>query len=77
MIERTVQRLKFELEKQGFEVCSRLGDRMSIPARRVRLFFVYASFLALGSPIIIYMALAFLINLKDYVYQRKTSFWDI
>ncbi len=77
MMDKAVQRLKYEFEKQGFEVCSRLGDRMSIPARHIRLFFIYASFLALGSPVIVYMALSFVINLKDYVYQRKTSFWDI
>jgi phage shock protein C len=77
MKEEAVLRLKYEFEKQGFEVCSRLGERMSLPARHIRLFFIYASFLALGSPIILYMALAFILNLKDYVYQRKTSFWDI
>ncbi len=72
-----VLQIKHEFERQGFEVCSHLGERMGIPAYRVRLFFVYTSFLALGSPLIVYMAMAFLIKIKDYVYERKTSVWDL
>ena len=60
-------RLKYLVETGAFGVCSWLGDKMGIASSRVRLFFVYISFLALGSPLIIYMILAFWINLKKYV----------
>ena len=59
-----IEQLRHRFERSGFEVCSRLGFRMGIPASRIRMFFVSASFLALGSPIVIYMALAFVLELK-------------
>jgi phage shock protein PspC (stress-responsive transcriptional regulator) len=64
-------------ETRGFEVCSRLADRMGIKASRVRFFFIYASFMTLGSPLIVYFALAFLIQIKDYIHSRRTSVFDL
>ena len=72
-----MERFRLLTERRGFEVCSRLADRMGSPAYRVRLFFVYSTFIALFSPLIIYMAMAFALKLKDYVYERKTSVWDL
>ena len=40
------------LEKSAFGVCSWLGEKMGIAASRVRVYFIYASFLTMGSPII-------------------------
>jgi phage shock protein C len=59
------------LEIQAFGVCSYLGDKMGIPIRHIRLFFVYTSFLALGSPVFAYMAMAFILNLRNYVRSSK------
>ena len=39
--------------------------------------FIYASFLAVGSPVILYMILAFWIKMKNYVFNRRTSVWDL
>jgi len=64
-------------EKHGFEVCQRLGDRLGIKASRIRFFFIYASFMALGSPLIIYFALAFVMQIKDYINSRRTSVFDL
>lgn len=72
-----INRIRDFFEKQGFEVCSRLGDRLSIRASKIRIFFIYASFMALGSPLIVYFALAFLLNLKDYIYSKRTSVFDL
>jgi len=72
-----IERLRVVTERQGFEVCARLAERMGIPAYRVRLFFVYSTFIALFSPLIIYMSIAFVLKIKDYVYQRRSSVWDL
>lgn len=72
-----MERIRLFFEHQGFEVCSRLGERMGIPAYRIRLFFVYSSFITLGSPLLLYMALAFLLRLKDYMSDRRTSVFDL
>jgi len=64
-------------ERRGFEVCSRMGERMKINPEVVRLYFIYTSFIALGSPLIIYLILAFWIRIKDYVRQTRPSVLDL
>ena len=39
-----------------------------------RLFFIYASFLTFGSPVIIYLALAFIMNIRRHL-RRRSSVW--
>lgn len=68
---------KAYVERQAFGVCTWLGDKLSMPTYSIRLFFIYASFLAVGSPVIIYLILAFLLKLKGYVRNRRTSVWDL
>ena len=33
--------LRYFLEKRGFEVCSRLAERLGMKAKHVRIFFIY------------------------------------
>ena len=72
-----VEKVKERFELYGFNVSSRLGDRMGIKASRIRLFFIYASFMTLGSPLIIYFALAFVMQIKDSINSRRTSVFDL
>jgi phage shock protein PspC (stress-responsive transcriptional regulator) len=67
---------KFLVEQNAFGVCERIGERMKMPVKNIRLFFIYASCMTIGSPIIIYMILAFWIKMKDYVHGRRTPVWD-
>jgi phage shock protein PspC (stress-responsive transcriptional regulator) len=50
----------------GFGVCNWLSPRLGIHATRVRLYFIYLSFVAFGSTIFIYLILAFWLNVKKY-----------
>jgi phage shock protein PspC (stress-responsive transcriptional regulator) len=70
-------RLKHIIETGAFGVCSWLGNKMGIASSRVRLFFVYITFLALGSPLILYMILAFWVNLKNYMRDRISPLRDL
>jgi phage shock protein PspC (stress-responsive transcriptional regulator) len=70
-------RIKHLVETGAFGACSWLGDKMGIASSRVRLFFVYASFLALGSPVIIYMIIAFWVNLKNYLRDKISPVRDL
>ncbi|MBP6397532.1 MAG: PspC family transcriptional regulator [Saprospiraceae bacterium] len=54
-------------EKFGFGVCNYLSAKVGIHASRVRLYFIYLSFVTFGSPIFIYLILAFWVNVKKYV----------
>lgn len=70
-----VQKLKSIFEKQAFGVCSRISDRLNLQVNEVRLFFIYFSFLTLGSPLIIYVLIMFALKLKDlFFYKRKRTF---
>ncbi len=68
--------LKNLLEKSAFGVCSYLGEKMGIASARVRMYFIYASFIALGSPLIIYLVAAFWLNVKRYIKQRRNLLWN-
>jgi phage shock protein PspC (stress-responsive transcriptional regulator) len=70
-----VQRIQTFFEKYAFGVCTALGDKMGIATSSIRLFFIYASFLTFGSPIIIYLSLAFILNMRSHLRKRSTI-WD-
>ncbi|MFY0652551.1 MAG: PspC domain-containing protein [Cyclobacteriaceae bacterium] len=62
------------LEKYAFGVCTRLGEKLRIPTSSIRLFFIYSSFLTFGSPVIVYLALAFIMNIRKHL-RRRHSLW--
>lgn len=64
-------------ERRGYEVCARLGERMGVRPGVVRLYFIYTSFLAFGSPLIIYFFLAFWLRIKDYLQSPRRSLLDL
>lgn len=65
------------VERQAFGVCERIGHRLSLPASKIRLYFIYTSFLTFGSPVLVYLFLAFWVKLKDYVIAKKQSAFDL
>jgi phage shock protein PspC (stress-responsive transcriptional regulator) len=64
-------------EKRGFDVSSRLADRLGMRVTNVRLFFIYISFVTLGFWFGIYLTLAFLLKLKDMIYTKRSSVFDL
>ncbi|CAN5424259.1 hypothetical protein BH10BAC2_BH10BAC2_18840 [soil metagenome] len=66
-------RLKHFIEWQAFGVCSTVGDKLGIATSRIRLWFVYISFLTMGSPVIIYMVMAFWLNIKKYMLSARRN----
>lgn len=65
------------LEKRGFYVSSRFADRLGIRVKNIRLFFIYLSFATLGAGFAIYITMAFLLKMKDLVYTKRTSVFDL
>ena len=65
--------LKSAIEWQAFGVCSAIGERIGIATSRIRMWFIYISFLTLGSPLIVYMVLAFWMNMKRYILMRRRN----
>lgn len=65
------------IEPKAFGVCAQLGKKMGIASSHVRLFFIYTTFVANWSPIIIYMILAFWMNMRQYMEEKKNRIWDL
>jgi phage shock protein C len=55
------------IEKRLFGVCTYLGDKMLLPSAVVRKYFIYLSFITMGSPLIIYLVAAFWVNIRKYL----------
>jgi phage shock protein PspC (stress-responsive transcriptional regulator) len=68
-----MKRLKYFIEWQVFGVCAAIGDRLGIATSRIRMWFMYISFLTLGSPLVIYMILAFWMNMKRYIMAARRN----
>ena len=72
-----VQNLLHFFEKHGFFVASRLADRLGMRATNVRLFFIYISFVTAGLWFGVYLTLGFLLRLKDMIYTKRSSVFDL
>jgi phage shock protein PspC (stress-responsive transcriptional regulator) len=68
-----MNRFKNFIEWQAFGVCSAIGHKMGIATSRIRMWFMYVSFLTMGSPVIIYMVLAFWMNMKRYMTNARRN----
>lgn len=64
-------------EKRSFGVCTYLGERFNISISKIRLFFIYSSFLASGFPLIFYFFAAIVLDVRHYIKRiRASSVWD-
>jgi len=77
MAEIKLEEVRHHVEKQVFGVCSYFGDRLGISTSRIRLYFIYTSFLTLGSPVVIYLVMAFWLNIRLYKKENKRSIWNL
>jgi phage shock protein PspC (stress-responsive transcriptional regulator) len=68
-----MNKLKHFIEWKAFGVCQALGERFGIASSRIRMWFIYISFLTMGSPLIIYMITAFWMNMKKYILNAKRN----
>jgi len=64
-------------EKYGFQVSSRVADNLGMRASNVRLFFIYSSFFTVGLGFVVYLTLAFWLKLKDMIYTKRSSVFDL
>ncbi|WP_276359883.1 PspC domain-containing protein [Daejeonella sp. H1SJ63] len=63
-------------EKRSFGVCTYLGERFNISISKIRLFFIYSSFLAVGFPLIFYVFAGIVLDVRHYVKRIRASVWD-
>ena len=76
-MKKLVSNIRYYFERNGFYVSSRLADRLGMRVKSVRLFFIYVSFATLGIGFAICLTLAFWLKLKDLIYTKRTSVFDL
>lgn len=77
---RFLQKIIFFFELQSYGVCLWWARKLGIHPYKVRLGFIYFSFLGLGSPVILYLIMAWILEHKHYFQlqsQRKKSIWEL
>jgi phage shock protein PspC (stress-responsive transcriptional regulator) len=62
-----MENIKLFFQERAFGVCSKLGEKLHFPIDSIRLFFIYSSFITLGSPIIVYVSLGMLMKIRTYL----------
>ncbi len=64
-------------QRYGFNVCQRIGERLGIRLKTVRLSFIYLTFVTLGFGFAFYLFLAFWLRIKDLIYVKRSSVFDL
>lgn len=64
-------------QKRGYYVCQRIAERLGIRARVVRTTFIYLTFATFGFGFALYLFMAFWIRIKDIIYTKRTSVFDL
>ena len=68
-------RIQHFFESYAFGVCIHLGDKLGVATSSIRLFFIYTAFITFGSPVIIYLSLAFIMNIRKHL-RKRSQVWD-
>jgi phage shock protein C len=76
MVNDGIKRIQHFFEKHAFGVCTRLGEKLGVATSSIRLFFIYVSFLTFGSPVIVYLVLAFIMNMRKHLRRKNSTIWD-
>ncbi|MFT4780138.1 MAG: phage shock protein PspC (stress-responsive transcriptional regulator) [Flavobacteriales bacterium] len=74
-----VQEILDFFEKQTYGVCAWWGSKLGIKTHKVRLSFIYLSFLTFGSPILAYLIMAFVLENKHYFKpsRKRRTIWEL
>ena len=77
MKQRFIDTWKFIVEQRFFGVCTYLGEKLGLNDSRIRLYFIYLSFITFGSPVLIYLFVAFWLEIRNQIGRSRKSVWDL
>ena len=72
-----IQRVITFFERYSFGVCTYLGERFNVSIFKIRLFFIYSSFLAVGFPLIAYLFAGIVLDIRNFVKRGRARFTDL
>lgn len=71
------QQIVTYFEQRSFGVSAYLANKLQMSTSKVRLFFIYSSFLAVGFPVIFYLLAAVVLDIRNYVKRRRLRVWEM
>lgn len=72
-----LQRILTFFERYSFGVCTFLGERFHISIGKIRLFFIYVSFIAVGLPLVFYFFAGVVLDIRNYIKRSRTKVTDL
>jgi phage shock protein PspC (stress-responsive transcriptional regulator) len=75
-----IKKIQNWFETKAFGVCSWWGKKLGIDSTKIRMYFIYLTFFTVGSPIIIYFIMAFILENKKFFKpsrNKRRSVWDL
>ncbi|WP_199117516.1 PspC family transcriptional regulator [Pedobacter sp. ASV28] len=70
------QRIVTFFEQRSFGVSAYLANKLDMSTAKVRLFFIYSSFLAVGFPILFYILAAIVLDIRTYMKKVRLRVWE-
>jgi len=70
------QRIVTFFEQRSFGVSEYLANKLDMSTAKVRLFFIYSSFLAVGFPILFYILAAIVLDIRNYMKRIRLRVWE-
>ncbi|UAY51352.1 PspC domain-containing protein [Ferruginibacter albus] len=68
-----MNRFRNFIEWHVFGVCTAIGEKFGIATTTIRKYFIYISFLTIGSPVVVYFFVAFWMNIKRYIMNARRN----
>lgn len=72
-----IEQIQAFFERQAYGVCEWWGEKLGVGTGQIRLFFIYLSFITFGSPILIYLIMAFVLKHKHWFKSKRSTVWDL
>lgn len=72
-----LQQILTFFERYSFGVCTYIGEKLNISIAKIRMFFIYSSFLAVGFPIIFYFCAGIVLDVRNYIKRIHTRVTDL
>ena len=63
--------------KNTIEEMIEAAEKLGMKARNVRLTFIYFTFATLGAGFAVYLIMAFWLKIKDLIYTKRSSVFDL
>ncbi|MFT6850146.1 MAG: phage shock protein C [Sphingobacteriales bacterium] len=76
---KTIQNIIDFFERNAFGVCSWWGHKLGVSSSKIRLIFIYFSFITAGSPVLVYFLMALVLDLRQYFRFQfyRLKFWTL